>query len=452
MKVDVRKTFLLLLVSGILIEIFLLIFLFLNGSGNIPLYMFIYFECFLVFFFAYYVIKKNEKQDKINEEKSSSILGWVSKIIFKNRNYSALKIPFLILLFGIIFRVTLLPTEPTTSPDVYRYLWEGKVVLNGYNPFVYPPESPELSHLQSEMLPEKLPFKNIPAIYPPFAQTVFAFSFWIFGESVTGLKLIFLFCEILTMVFLLKLLLLKKINPNYLLLYGWLPLPIMEFFINAHLDPLGIMFMIIFIYYLESGKHLAAAVPFALSFLSKLFPIILIPLLIKKLGIKKFFYFFLIFFFITFSFYYPFVYHDPQIFTALFKYISRWEFYGSAYNLFKWITSDGETARLICTAMLIASVGMIANYYKDFIKGTFAVFLCLFIFTATLYPWYLGWLAVLNPFAGFASALSLFFTINFTNFTPLAEVWKEYTIILFIQYVPFFLLLIYDLKKRMGTS
>jgi len=91
---------------------------------------------------------------------------------------------------------------------------------------------------------------------------------------------------------------------------------------------------------------------------------------------------------------------------------------------------------------------IISFRYKNFVNGVFAVFLTIIIFSTTLYPWYLGWIASLNVFTGFFSLLSLFFTINFSNFTPLAEKWKEYPIVWIIEYVPFYGLLFYDLWRR----
>ena len=52
------------------------------------------------------------------------------------------------LLVGLISRLILFPTTPTLSDDVYRYLWDGRVVASGINPYQFPPNSPELNSLQ----------------------------------------------------------------------------------------------------------------------------------------------------------------------------------------------------------------------------------------------------------------------------------------------------------------
>ncbi len=411
--------------------------------------MFIYFESFIVFFITLYVIQKNylEINNHTKNEKLLKILSWFGRIInFDGEDKSKLKIPFFILLFGILFRLSLFPTSPTTSPDVYRYVWEGKVLYNGYNPFDYPPNSPELDHLHSQQLPAKVEYKDMAAIYPPLSQLSFAVSYAIFGESLIGLKVIYLLCEILTLIYLLKLLNLKKKNLNLILLYAWLPLPIMEYFINIHLEPFAIVFMIIFIYYIEKGYHLIAAVPFAFAFLAKFYPVILFPLLIKKIRIKKTFYFAIIFLFLTILFYTPFVSDKLGIFRSLGRYLENWDYNSSVFKILQMITINGETIRSICSIGLMLSIGIIANIYIDFTKAAFGVFIAFIIFSATVHPWYLGWLAALNPVTNFISVLSLTFTVGLTNFSYIGK-WHDYTAVVLIEYISFFLFLIYDLRK-----
>jgi hypothetical protein len=420
-----------LFITGIavIIELLLVLFDIFNGEGNIPFYMFIYFQIFLLCGLAFLVIKS--KQPKGDKPYPPSV-----------------SIPVLIIIAGIIFRITLIPSIPATSPDVFRYVWEGKVVLNGFNPYQHAPDDPQLSPLKS-VIWEKVGFKSMAGIYPPVAQVVFVLGYLISGDApnVWGIKLVYLLCEIFTLIFLLKLLRLKKVNPGYIVLYAWMPVPVMEYFINAHIDVVGITFLIMFLYYMEKGKLKLSAVFFALSFLSKFYPLMLFPLLIKKAGIKKLIPFTLIFLMVTSLFYIPFITKDFAIKNALSIYLSRWEFNGSIYNLIK-ILSNGQSARIICGILLLITIGIISIRYQDFIKGSFGVLLSFIIFASTVYPWYLGWVAAVNPLVNFYSAFSLLFTVNFSNFTPLGKVWHEYWCVLVIEYIPFFFLLYIDLKKK----
>ena len=56
----------------------------------------------------------------------------------------------LLLILGgaLIFRLTLLPSTPTLSDDIFRYIWDGRVQLAGINPYLYAPDDPALYHLR----------------------------------------------------------------------------------------------------------------------------------------------------------------------------------------------------------------------------------------------------------------------------------------------------------------
>jgi hypothetical protein len=436
--------------SAFLSFFFYLSFVIFRKGEDIQLYMFTYFEAFIVFTFTIFLIKRAELNNhNLSEDVPSFLPEVVSKKIFRSDedNIFKYKIPLIIILFGVLFRLLLFYSSPSTSDDIHRYVWEAKVILNGYNPYYLQPNSEALEHLRDNNY-KLVTFKHIPAIYPPAAQIGFVTSYFLSGGRFWGFKLVYLICEIITMIFLLKLLILKKHNPNYVLFYAWLPLSIMEYFINIHLDAQGIMFFVLFIYFIEKDNYKLSSVFYALSFLSKFLPVFILPLLLRKLGFKKSLMFGLIFIAMLIIFYLPFFYQHPNLVTGLFTYLSRWEFNASVYNLFKFLFNNGYTARIICAALLVISVIVISLRYKDFVSGVFGVFLCLIIFSTTLYPWYLGWISVLNPFSLFYSVFSLQFTSNFSNFTPLGDKWKEYTPVLLVQYLPFFVLLYYDIKKR----
>ena len=391
-----------------------------------PLYLFIYIEIFLLFSLTFFIIKDHLFQD--------------DQKIFR------VSLPVFIIITGILFRITVIPSVPTTSPDVYRYIWEGKVTANGINPYQTPPDAHILTQFRTGLW-EKVGFKSMASIYPPLAQVSFLIGYVLSGESVWGLKIIYLICEIITLIFLLKLLRLRKINPCYIILYAWLPLPIMEYFINAHIDVVGITFFILFLYHIEKGRNILSPVFLALSFLVKFYPIMIFPLLIKKLGIRRLVPFTLIFLFTTIIFYAPFITRDLAIKNSLTTYLLHWEFNGSVYNLIK-LFSDGALARIICSVLLVISIVLISYKYNNFLNGSFGVMLSFVIFATTIYPWYLGWVAVLNPFLTFYSVFSLLFTSDFSNFTPMGKVWQEYWQVLIIEYIPFFLLLYIDLRNK----
>src|SRR4029079_243666 len=79
---------------------------------------------------------------------------------------------------GILFRAVLVPLAPRFSDDLYRYLWDGKVLLHGINPYRYSPTAPELAGLRAALWP-LINHPDLPTIYPPLCMLFFAASVWI---------------------------------------------------------------------------------------------------------------------------------------------------------------------------------------------------------------------------------------------------------------------------------
>ena len=445
---DQRFLFRILIAAAVLYELLLIIFLLMNFNGNIPLYMFIYFEGFLLFLLGWYVAGKYEpypRPEKLHQKE-------LSKYFFAEEGkYHLIRIPLFIILTGILFRLTLIPSNPATSEDAFRYLWEGKMNVYGYNPYTVAPDDPRLQRIYEENLPVKANFLHLTSIYPPFAQMIFTAGYIISGDSTAGLKFIFLLCEILTLIFLLRILIARGLHPWLVVMYAWLPLPLMEYFVNAHIDAAGIMFLVLFIYFLEKNKIICSAFAFSFAVLIKFLPLMLLPVIYRHFGLKKTIVMTGILSLISLLLYLPFMGEGLSLFNHLLKYLERWEFNGSVYRVVK-LFSNGYVSRIICNILFLIAMGVITLKEKELLRSIFYVFIVYFVFTSTLYPWYLGWAAVLNPFFNFYSLLSLFFTINFSNFTPLASVWTEYTIVLLAEYIPFFILLVFDLRQRRAQS
>ena len=129
------------------------------------------------------------------------------------------------------------------------------------------------------------------------------------------------------------------------------------------------------------------------------------------------------------------------------NYLMNWEFNGSLYNVFKLFLNNGTTSRLICLGILGVSGLYITFGVKNSMHKLAAIYIVVVACTTTVYPWYLGWLAVLLPFFGFYSIAALFFMINFTNVTPYGAVWQEHLWIIFIEYAVFYILLIFDVRQ-----
>ena len=218
-----------------------------------------------------------------------------------------------IIVFGLLFRAVILPSQQIQEDDVYRYLWDGKVFANGINPFEYAPaevnnfkelriQNPEsyyeiyvernerelekLDELKWESpksvrIIERVNHPDVPTIYPPMAQFVFRLVHQVKPDSIIALRAGFLMFDIMALVFILGILSRLGMDRAGCMIYFWSPLVIKETFNSTHLDIIGISLLCGAIYFLVSHRHTLATLFLAFGFLGKLYPIILLPLYLQ---------------------------------------------------------------------------------------------------------------------------------------------------------------------------
>lgn len=186
----------------------------------------------------------------------------------------------LIILFAVIFRLCLVPSEPSVlSKDMYRYVWDGRVQQTGINPYLYPPDSGELKPLRDNRIYPNINRKNHPTIYPAAAQLFFRAAHALVGDSVTGYKGIMAFFDFMTLVVLTALLRTYGLNPSRVIVYAWNPLVIFEIAYSGHLEGLMIFLTVIALYmYATRSKWLGVAM-LAASAAVKLYPALLMAAL-----------------------------------------------------------------------------------------------------------------------------------------------------------------------------
>ncbi len=203
---------------------------------------------------------------------------------------------------GIALRVTLVFAFPLLSDDVYRFIWDGHLIAAGENPFAHLPAyylevGNQVPGLTQELF-EQLNSPDYYTIYPPVAQGVFTAAAWLspgswYGAAVV-MKLFLLMCELGSLWLLWHLLgsrsqdamegLKSNLPPTTNLLYYWLnPLIIVEITGNLHFEGAMVFFLLLAYYLLQRSRWVAAAMAMAASVASKLLPLMLLPLLIRRL-------------------------------------------------------------------------------------------------------------------------------------------------------------------------
>ena len=132
---------------------------------------------------------------------------------------------------------------PYLSSDIYRYVWDGRVIAAGINPYRYVPNDPHLAALRDpEIFPEINRGNYARTIYPPAAQAIF-FLVTRVGESLTVMKLAMVGFEAIAVVLMLRLLTAAGRPAAWIAVYAWHPLPLWEFAGSGHIDAAMIAFV-----------------------------------------------------------------------------------------------------------------------------------------------------------------------------------------------------------------
>jgi len=322
------------------------------------------------------------------------------------------------LVLGVVFRLIFILSIPTLSDDYFRFIWDGQLLANGLNPFDQLPSAVSLNFPNKVDLLNGMNSPNYYTIYPPLAQLVYWLSVKLSPNSILGsivvIRSILILAEVGVIVLLPGLLSLLKIKPINALWYALNPLVIVEVCGNLHFEGLVAFFLLLAFYMLALHKNKLASMAWALAAATKLIPILLLPILLRKLTFKKTVLFYTLFGLLIVFLFWPF-YNSSFIsnfFESIRLYSKSFEFNASIYYLVREIGYRYTGYNPIQSAgpwlAVIAYLGIFIILLKRKISSwTYFFPLMLFalswyyLFALIVHPWYsinLVFLAVFTQF------------------------------------------------------
>lgn len=378
----------------------------------------------------------------------------------------------LIIGVGIFFRTLLLFYEPNLSEDYYRFYWDGLLNIQNISPYAYKPIDIMFSDLSfkfglSYELYEQLNSKTYYSVYPATLQWVFAWAANIAGFNnlpffVFLLKVSILFFEIGTITLLTAIL--KKINLpiQNALFYALNPLVIIELTGNLHFEAYMIFFVLLGFYLLYQFKHwFASAVAFAVAFCSKLIPLIFLPFLIKRIGLKNSIYYGLCILPISLLLFFKYI--DPIIIPNIFEsvglYYNKFEFNASIYYVLRWlgyqyvgwnmIAVIGKLTA-IATLLIILLLAFLEKKQNLPSLITFNMLaLTVYLLLANIvHPWYITPLIAFAVIAQFKYAIFWSWLIILSYYAYSNAAYNESMLLISIQYLSVFVVIWWEWKNR----
>ncbi|MEM1295342.1 MAG: glycosyltransferase 87 family protein [Verrucomicrobiota bacterium] len=354
-------------------------------------------------------------------------------LLLQNQRASP-RVTWLIVLFAIGFRILMLGSVPIHENDFYRYLWDGKTLKNGINPYLYEPaalfiyeqgltkpmqingvelngrswsEEDEV-HLQrllelrgdNHQLHERIGHWQVPTVYPPAAQGFFALSSLCFEDSLLGLKMMLMIFDVACIGLIVALLILLKRSTAAVILYAWSPLILVEFSNSAHYDAIPIFFLLLAICFSIGKNAILGGITSGIGTLTKFFGALIVPILHSPKRWQSWI-IYLLCALVVIGSYWPFVvWQDAgiaRVFSGLGTYSRDWQNNSFFFLIIDGIMGGETYARAKIVVALVLVAGIVAVAYlpsftrQDVLEKCFWVVALLFLLNPTSFPWYFAW-------------------------------------------------------------
>ena len=181
-----------------------------------------------------------------------------------------------LILVGVAGRLLLAVPSEGLSEDLYRYVWEGRVIAAGENPYLHAPADPALESLRDASIWPRVTHQDVRAAYPPVAQLSFLFG-GLIDPGLAGVRLLMLLVDLCVWWALARLLTACRLDPRRSVIWGWSPLVMMEVAAGAHLDVLAVLGTVLALLLLVRERPLRAVVMLGLATLAKPYALVLLP-------------------------------------------------------------------------------------------------------------------------------------------------------------------------------
>jgi len=373
---------------------------------------------------------------------------------------------------GILFRLIFILAIPNLSQDFYRFIWDGRLMANYVNPYLFTPNEYLLngaSYLaQAETLIAgmgSLSASNF-SNYPPINQLLFGVAGFFSKTSILGSVIVFrlmmLAADVGIVLLGRKFLIKIGKDPKHIFWYFLNPFIVIELTGNLHFEGVMLFFLLASIYFLSKNKWILSSILLGVSVSVKLLPLLFLPLFFhwfvsknntnwyKSIAKLSLFYALVLF---TFLFtFLPFI--GEGLIQNYSKTIGLWfqkfEFNASVYYLLRWVGYQlvGWNTIAILGKILPVLVFMIVLILSFVRKNTstkqlFSVMLlssfCYFTLSTTVHPWYVATPLLLSIFSTYRFAVLWSFVVFFSYSAYTIDGFQENYVLVALEYTVLFL-------------
>jgi hypothetical protein len=269
------------------------------------------------------------------------------------------------------------------SDDVPRYVWEGRILLEGYNPFAIPPDDPRLVPFRDETYP-RINHKDMPAIYPPLAQYVFMLLSTL-TRRVEGYRLFLLLVECVAVACMFRWVKALGLPRGRVIVYALNPLAVVGIAGHGHLDSLQVLLLVWALACHAGRREGAAMVLVTLAGLVKFLAFFALPFFVNRRSSR----YLPLCLGIVLAAYGPFLFlQGPFSFGNLGHYLGQFEFYSLTYGPLRWAFGTAGAHAVTAAVLLAAMVPLwLTRTRPEYAVPPFLLLVTLM--NTTVHYWYL---------------------------------------------------------------
>ena len=347
-------------------------------------------------------------------------------------------LPLAVVVVAVLLRAVILGTPPTLSDDVFRYVWEGRVLVAGYSPFELAPDAPELVHLR-DALWSQVNHRGVSTIYPPAALWLFegVARVW---PSPMAWKVLAGLADLACLGALAALARRRGTGAWAPALWALHPLPVLESAGSGHLEALALAPLLLALLLTERGPR-AATIAAAVGSLVKLLPLALLAPLLRRASGRLRLQIVLIAGLVWALAVLPHLDAGLTLGRGFGRYYEAWAFNGSLFPLLEAVIGDPGATRAV-GVLLGAALAAWALWRRPD-PAAFLLWACgaLILLSPVVHPWYLLWplapALVLGawPWAVLASTVLLSYLV-LGSYDVSVSAWLEPWWIPWLEYPP----------------
>lgn len=371
---------------------------------------------------------------------------------------------------AFLLRIVLLFSIPNLSNDFYRFIWDGRMIWEGYNPYLSLPETwiatqPHVISNAQELYTGmgSMNGGNY-TCYPPINQLCFLIPAIFASNHILGsaiiMRLLIILADLGTLWFGQKILKKFNLSPSLIYLYILNPFIILELTGNLHFEGVMIFFLIGSLYFLFIRYWKCSALFLALSICVKAIPLLFLPIFFRQLSFKQFIMFCIMTLGITTLLFSPFISEAliNNFMQSINLYFQNFEFNASIYYVIReigyWNVGYNiiQTFGKITPFIIIGFVGIMAllkhNKNNQFYIHTFLFSISFYYFlSTTVHPWYIALPLILSVFTPhFKYPLVWSFMMIFSYSAYITPDYKENLWLVSLEYIIVYGVMIWDFK------